>query len=309
MLRTDPRLTDAVAAFLTGLTGAGLEITAAPGNQDQPNNSFFPEIITAYLPVGQQEFGEETAAVTMENLKVFLADLPRYFPECPVPELHFEVIMEEDWGQEWKKFFTTLQVTPTLAIKPSWEEAAETEQRTGRQEDVIVMDPGLAFGTGHHASTQLALLLLEELIRPMQVKPATVLDVGTGSGILAMACALFGAREIMAVDTDPDAVETATENIARNRLHDRITVSGQAVASFGRKVDIVVANITHDILAEMVNHLAELVAQDGFLVLSGILKDGQEESIRRIYSQRGFKLMKNQSRDDWVALLFSKQNR
>jgi ribosomal protein L11 methyltransferase len=169
------------------------------------------------------------------------------------------------------------------------------------------MDPGLAFGTGHHASTQLALLLLETLFQQYHYKIEKVLDVGTGSGILAMACGLFGAREIMAVDNDPEAVETAKQNIARNHLEDKVTASGQATASLEAGFDIVVANITHDTLAALAATLARLVIQNGFLVLSGILKGEQEDSMREIYTRLGLKLIKNLARDEWAALLFQKK--
>jgi len=168
------------------------------------------------------------------------------------------------------------------------------------------MDPGLAFGTGHHASTQLALLLLEQLVHDNRNTLEKILDLGTGSGILAMGCALFGARNVLAIDNDPDAVDAAKGNIIRNRLGETVTVSGQDVASIEPGVDLLVANITHDTLAGMAALLAGLLSPKGHLVLSGILTGEQENSIRKIYTSQGFNFIKNLTKDEWAALQFQK---
>jgi ribosomal protein L11 methyltransferase len=145
------------------------------------------------------------------------------------------------------------------------------------------MDPGLAFGTGHHASTRLALLLLEQLLQNNK-----------------------GKLIVLAIDNDPDAVETAKGNIIRNRLEHIVTVSGQDVASIRSSFDLLVANIIHDTLAEMAKLLTGLLAPKGHLVLSGILKGDQENSIREIYTRQGLNFIKTLTEDEWVALQFQK---
>ena len=160
--------------------------------------------------------------------------------------------------------------------------------------------------SGHHASTQLALTLLEELFQKRAARHEKVLDVGTGSGILAMACALFGAREVLALDNDPDAVAAARQNILKNRLEDRVTVSGRDVASLAGCFAIIAANITHDILTDLAGALTSLLAPGGYLVLSGILKDDQENSIRKIYTAKGLHFIKSITKDEWAALQFQK---
>ena len=169
------------------------------------------------------------------------------------------------------------------------------------------MDPGLAFGTGHHVSTQLALLLLEELFLEKGTKFDKVLDIGTGSGILAMACGLFGASEILAIDNDPDAVETAKQNVVRNHLEGTVSVSAREVTSLETGFDIVVANITHDILAELAETLTRLIPPDGYLILSGILQGGQEKSLRQMFTKLGLECIKSRTRDEWAALEFQKK--
>ncbi len=306
VIEVDSRMTEAVAAYLVDLSGSGIEIS--PSEKDRINekgSSSTLEKITAYLLIGPTESDKRAVSNKINELRQFLANLSLIFPECSSPSFNTEIIGEEDWGKVWKSFFTSFQITPKLTIKPSWEEAkGQSQEESG--EHVIEMDPGLAFGTGHHASTRLALLLLEQLLQNNKGKLINILDVGTGSGILAMGCALFGAKDVLAIDNDPDAVETAKGNIIRNRLEHIVTVSGQDVASIRSSFDLLVANIIHDTLAEMAKLLTGLLAPKGHLVLSGILKGDQENSIREIYTRQGLNFIKTLTEDEWVALQFQK---
>jgi ribosomal protein L11 methyltransferase len=296
----------AVAAYLVDLSGSGIEISHSEEdrNNDKDSDITF-EKITAYIPIGPTESDKKAVSNKINDLRQFLANLSLIFPGCPSPSFNTEMIIEEDWGKIWKSFFTSFQVTPKLTIKPSWEEAkGQSQEDSG--EHVIEMDPGLAFGTGHHASTQLALLLLEQLLQNNKEKLINILDVGTGSGILAMGCALFGAKDVLAIDNDPDAVETAKGNIIRNRLEHIVTVSGQDVALIRSSFDLLVANIIHDTLAEMAKLLTGLLTPKGYLILSGILKGDQENSIRGIYTRQGLNFIKTLTKDEWTALLLQK---
>lgn len=300
-------MTEAVTGYLVDMTEAGVEIsstteTQPPDTHDQPI-----ETVTAYLPLGPDAPDSEAAAEKTAAVQQFLQKAGRFFPECPAPVFHTEIITEEDWGEKWKRFFTSFQVTPTLTIKPSWEGAAPLKNRENADGAVIEMDPGLAFGTGHHASTQLALLLLDELFQTKGEPVAKVLDVGTGSGILALACGLFGAREVLALDNDPDAVTTARQNVSRNHLVDLITVSECELSGLKPVFNLIVANITHDILAGLAPALAGLVKPRGFLVLSGILKGEQENSLKEIYAGQGLVLRKTLEKDEWAAMQFQKK--
>lgn len=299
-IKIDPRMTEAVAARLADMTGSGFEISSLEKDRIIAGSRFPAEKISAYIPIDPTEKGKKAACAKVAELRQFLAKVWQCFPDCPAPVLHAETIMEEDWGEKWKCFFTSFHITPTLVIKPSWEETQEQEENGL----VIVMDPGLAFGTGHHASTQLALLLLEELCRDKVKKPGNILDVGTGSGILAMACGLYGVKEILALDNDPDAVATAKRNILLNRLEDRIRVSGRDISSVEACFDLVVANITHDVLADHAKLLSSRINPDGFLVLSGILTGEQQHSIGEIYAKQGLVFIKSVTKDEWAALLF-----
>ena len=307
IIKVDSRMTYAVTACLTDLTDTGLEITSPENGQGNTCGTSSSEKIIAYIPIGPEEPDKKAALEKLEGLKTFLSELGRFFPDCPETNLCIETIMEEDWGEKWKSFFTSFKITPALIIKPSWEVAEELESKTDANKAVIELDPGLAFGTGHHASTQLALLLLEELFQNSTTKFDKVLDVGTGSGILAMACGLFGARQILAVDNDPDAIETSKQNIFRNRLAGKIKVSARDITSLKTSFDIIVANITHNTLAELAKPLISLMHQNGFLVLSGILKGDQEHSIHGMYEKQGLGYIKSLTKNEWAALLFQKK--
>ena len=307
VVEADSCMTEAVAAYLADLSGSSIEISSSGKDLNSEKNiEITLEKIIAYIPVGSTEFDKNAVSVKIDDLKQFLANLSLIFSDCSSPRFSTEIIMEEDWGKAWKSFFTSFQITPGLTIKPSWEKAKGQSGEKNRGHLVIEMDPGLAFGTGHHASTQLALLVLEQLFQDNKGALTSILDVGTGSGILAMGCGLFGAKGVLAIDNDPDAIITAHENIKRNRLEHKVTVSDQDIASIQSSFDLIVANITHDTLAEMAHTLSGLLAPGGYMVLSGILKGDQENSIRGIYKSQGLYYLKCETKDEWVALLFQK---
>jgi ribosomal protein L11 methyltransferase len=307
VVETDSRMTDAVGAYLSDLSGTGVEISAAGNREDNKEEPAVFEKVFAYILLDSPESDTKEISELVDDIRNFLARLSPLFPDCPEPKLSTERLEEEDWSRIWKSFFSTFQITPTLTIKPSWEETGSRAETKDRNHHVIEMDPGMAFGTGHHASTRLALLLLEQLFQDGEGSLLKkILDVGTGSGILAMGCGLFGAEHVLAIDNDPDAVAAAAANVKRNRLSDKITVSDKDVTTIQSDFDLIVANITHDILSELADTLTDRIAPGGYLVLSGILKEGQEDSIRRVYTGKGLNFIKSIMQDEWAALLFQK---
>ncbi len=214
----------------------------------------------------------------------------------PEPEISCSVLADEDWATSWQQYFKPFAIVPGLIIKPSWENYAA---QPGEQ--VLEMDPGMAFGTGQHASTKLALSLTQGCCQA--APPERMLDVGTGTGILAMAAVLFGAKEAAAIDNDPVAVAVAAENIARNGLAERITASVEPLEEVSGQFDLICANILHDVLAELAPALCRRLAKNGRLVLSGLLRGSQEESILRIYGQLGLRLRQAVHEEEWAALL------
>ncbi len=184
-------------------------------------------------------------------------------------------VADEDWGEGWKKDFRPLDVG-RVRIRPSWISEAPPP---GSVE--VVLDPGMAFGTGSHATTALCLAALSDLLA---ARPgASVLDVGTGSGILAIAARKLGAGRVAANDDDPKAVEVARENAAANGVALEVVL---APAEIPGTFDLVVANILANTLVELAPQLAAKVARGGVVLLSGILAP-QEDEVRRAYVARG----------------------
>ena len=214
------------------------------------------------------------------------------------PEPLCSTMDDEDWSTSWQQFFKPFAIIPGLIIKPSWE---SFESRPDEQ--VIEMDPGMAFGTGQHASTKLALGLIHDCFQ--NNPPKNVLDVGTGTGILAMAAVLFGAEQVVAIDNDLEAVRVATENIANNNLQKKINSSATEVADIRGSFDLVCANIIHDVLVELAPDIGHLLSPGGSLVLAGILRGSQEENIIRIYRKMNINLLKTVYENEWASMLLT----
>lgn len=279
---------DSAASFLALLTGAGTEQITDAGNQET-------EKVVGYLPVdGDTEERKKTLHDFWENMKNNAAHPDHY-------HLNNEIIEEEDWGHTWKKQFKPLKITPHLVIKPTWE-----NYTPAAEEKIIELDPGMAFGTGHHASTKLALELIESAVLSDKKNCQEVLDVGTGTGILAMASALFGAKHIVAIDNDPDAVAVAKENILVNGLAEKITISGENLDDLPSSFNLVIANIIHDTLIEMAPSLTGKLKAQGMLILAGILRGDQESNIRRTYENLGLSTQEIRTEDEWAAISFRK---
>lgn len=289
-IATDPALVEPIGDYLVGVIDAGVE-TGAP---DEANYG----IVTGYVQkanLSDEEIGSIVAQVT-----AYLAELAKVFT-VPRPELTWTMIAEEDWGTSWKQYFKPFAIARGLVIAPTWE-----EYRSSAGEMVIVMDPGMAFGTGHHATTSLSLEFLQKSLAGRT--GLRVLDVGTGTGILGMAAALFGAEKVLGIDNDPEAVTAAAENVRRNGLQDRMEVSRAPLASVTGCYEIVVANIVHDVLIAMADDLVRLTAAGGTLILSGILAGEQVENIVRVFSGRGFTPVERAARREWAALKFDKKD-
>jgi ribosomal protein L11 methyltransferase len=287
-VNSDPVLVDALSDFLVGVTGAGVEIVVDDGLSHTKINAFLEKRNPDESEMGQ----------ILEQLSGYARELADIF-QAPVPEIESSVIGEEDWGTTWKKHFKPFAIIPGLVIKPTWE-----EYRAGMDEKVIEMDPGMAFGTGHHATTTLSLALLRAVLLDMPA--ASVLDVGTGTGILGMAAALFGADRVEGIDNDPEAIAAASENVRRNGLGQKMSVSLSPLSALQGPFSIVVANIIHNVLLDLSDDLDRLTADGGKLILSGILTGEQTDKIIKHFSDRGLSLATHLQKKEWSALLFER---
>lgn len=205
----------------------------------------------------------------------------------------------EDWGKTWKEHFRPLAVGKRLIIAPSWEEGAFPEDRF-----VIRIDPGMSFGTGHHATTRMCLEALEACVgRPAEIRGPRVLDVGTGTGVLAIAAAALGAERVVAIDTDPDACEAATRNLVLNSVSDRIRLSQGGVESLGPELpfDVIVANLDSKGLCALFGDLSPLLHPQGRLVACGILVE-EEATVAAAARAARLGVSGRQSDGEWLCL-------
>jgi ribosomal protein L11 methyltransferase len=207
----------------------------------------------------------------------------------PIGELLAREIKEEDWLEAWKAQFTPLRIGRFL-VRPTWSD-------TPVPDDLIelVLDPGMAFGTGLHPTTQQCL----EALSKIRLERRSVLDVGTGSGILAIAAAKRGASPVVGVDTDPLAVEAARENAERNDVG--MPVGMGSAADVPGRFDVVVANLVSPVLQQIVGDLVARMAPKGMLVTAGISAPSEPRT-RDAFLRAGLKLRDRTQRDDWIAL-------
>ena len=254
------------------------------------------EIKTA-IPVikGYFSSGGDTAAEKVESLKAFTSSLKILFPDAKIGEIEIKETSEDDW-QEWRRFFKPVLVSKRVVIKPTWEEYQLKED-----ELIVEIDPGMAFGTGTHETTRLCIQLLDNIIRGGE----SVFDVGTGSGILAIAAAKLGAVKVLGIDNDERSVSVAAENVKLNSVNKEVGISGIPLDHIEGLFDIVVANILAEDLIEMRKELLTRLADGGSLILSGILKS-KAEMVVSAYSVEGLTLEKQIDDGEWSALMLKR---
>lgn len=289
---------DVVSDFLADLTGNGVCVDNL--NVDAFSVSEIPDsvrvIIKAYLPAD----GDPASQIL--ELKRFMAELSSRHPASVFATPTLSAVNAEDWSSSWKIHFKPLRVGKHLLIVPTWEEALQLDG-----DMVIRIDPGMAFGTGGHETTRLCLELLETVMadNPLLTVPS-LLDLGTGSGILAMAANLLGAGRILALDIDPDAVEVARDNLALNDMSGCVECGTEPLEAITENFDIILANILAEELVRLAPFLAERLQPGGSLILSGILAE-KEQLVRHGFSSLPMKFIRTESAGEWVAMLYRKE--
>lgn len=208
-------------------------------------------------------------------------------------ELEMKDVDEEDWSNAWKKYYHPVQVGEHLVVCPSWEAYDRKPD-----EVVLTLNPGMAFGTGTHDTTRLCMELLEKYITPQD----TVLDVGCGSGILAITAALLGANKIIGCDIDEVAVKVAGENATLNGVQDRIAFhQGDLTSQVEGSFQIICANIVADVIIRLSEDAGRYLAKDGIFITSGII-DTREQDVLNALEQNGFQVIERRTSGGWVAL-------
>jgi len=217
----------------------------------------------------------------------------------PFPEIRIVDVQERDWLEEWKKSYVSFPIGRRFFIIPSWSESKCPPDRMP-----IHIDPGQAFGTGTHETTQLTLGLLEEC-PGLRTSQDQILDLGTGSGILAIAAALLGFGRVIGCDNDLDSVRVAEENIARNANGAVSVYCGSIDSAPSASVDLLLCNLTAEVIADLFEEIRRAVRPGGDAILSGILIE-QRERIHAVVSRGGFSIREERTQGEWLGLAIRK---
>jgi ribosomal protein L11 methyltransferase len=296
----DQEAVEAVSEILSRVAGGGVSVEQ-PFTTEQEGLTAMPiadapATVRAYVPALDGAAASEAVARTRERLGHLTA-----FDLRPIGELQVREVHEEDWANAWKEHFPVMRVGRRIVIRPTWR-----EYEPGPDDVVIALDPGMAFGTGLHPTTRLCLAGLERWADEGLVAGASVLDVGSGSGILAVGAALLGAAPVRAVDTDPVAIESTLANAQRNGV--KVGAGRSSLPTVGGPFDLVFANLVASILGELASELARTVRRGhgageagGRLLASGIFVD-RESEVRRVFEASGLRVVRRDEEGDWVAL-------
>jgi len=230
----------------------------------------------------------------------YLASLKEIFPDLTPPALKTEMISDPDWGEQWKKYFKPIRVSNNIIVKPTWERYAPSSR-----DIVIEIDPGMAFGTGQHASTRMCIEALEDIIlKDRAIQNWKVLDVGCGTGILGITAAKLGAGDVICLDIDKKAVEIARENAAINSVDDRLRIINQDAATIKEPRNLIIANLTAKLLLKLRPVLTQLLLPEGYMIISGIIEQDTreiEDSFTQLFSSRVI------TEKEWVCYVLRKK--
>jgi ribosomal protein L11 methyltransferase len=250
-----------------------------------------PSTVRAYVPASDPAAAERAAAAAAEAIGHL-----QVFGLRTIGELTTRIVHEADWAEAWKAHFPVMRMGRRIVIKPTWRD------HLAAPDDVVLdLDPGMAFGTGLHPTTRLCLAALESAADRGLIDGARVLDVGSGSGILAIAAAKLGARSVLGVDTDPIAIEATDANAARNGLAGRIRARAGSLPSAAPAHDVVLANLIAAVLIELAALLRDELRPGGTLLASGIFVD-REAAVRESFDAVGLEVTGRTSEGDWIAL-------
>lgn len=246
-----------------------------------------------YLP------NEDVNPEIMHNIQTKITNLESYQINIGSANLSAERI-NDDWMTAWEKNYKPIKISERLMIVPTWE-----KQKFHHKNDELIMielDPGLAFGTGSHATTILSLQALEKYVD----KGQTIIDVGSGSGILSIAALLLGAKNVLAIDQDKQAVKSTQQNASLNRVDHLLTVQeGDLLANVTKQVDLLVANIIAEIILLLIDDAYQCLKPTGYFIVSGIIKRKQS-LVREGLQKASFKIIETIERDGWICIIAQK---
>ena len=289
-------LMDALGNFLTetGAQGVFQESLEPQANGDFQEAQGC-EIIKAYFP--QDVRSEKRIAQVLK----YLESLNEIFTDLARPTLQTETISDPDWGEQWKKYFKPIRVSNNIIVKPTWERYAPSSR-----DIVIEIDPGMAFGTGQHASTRMCIEALEDIImKDRSVKNWNVLDIGCGTGILGITAAKLGAGHVTCVDIDKKAIEIAIENAAINQVDDKMEIINQDAATLKEPRNLIIANLTAKLLLKIRPTLINLLEPNGYMIISGIIEQ-DAKNIEESFSVLPLTQNRLITEKEWVCYVLKK---
>lgn len=245
-------------------------------------------LIKTYIPE------ERNVLELIETVKARMALLPSFGLDIGEGSVSLSNVNESDWANEWKKYYKPTKVGKKIVVKPSWEDYEKQEGDL-----IIELDPGMAFGTGTHETTSMCIRELENYVDETK----TVFDIGCGSGILAIAAAQLGAKEVVAGDLDEVAVKVSKENCEINNVSDKVVVKhGSLFEVVDSKADVIVANIIADIIKILAKDVSKFLKDDGVFISSGIILAKIDEVCQAL-EENGFEIVKVERLGEWSAIV------
>jgi ribosomal protein L11 methyltransferase len=236
-----------------------------------------------------------------KDIRSFLREIADIYPGVERRSLRWSVLKDKNWNASWRKFFSPQKIGKHLWITPPW-----LDPPAGCKRKVITIEPGMAFGTGTHPTTRGCLEFLEAATSALPDRQVAALDVGTGSGILAIALAKLGIKKVLALDSDPGALAVAGTNTRRNRVGTVVQLSNLPLEKIRGSFFIVVANLTAETILDLASSLQKKVAPNGYMILSGILEPKASEVIQTLSSYR-LAPLRRKSEKGWTTLLLQKK--
>ena len=306
-IHTTHEATEAVANILheAGASGVVIEDSEEPdrihedryGEIYELDKNDFPSegvIVKAYLPVNS------FLIETMKEINLSIKGLAAYGINAGKNAIKTTELDEEDWATAWKQYYHPVKISGRFTIVPTWEDYTPVDS----DELIIELDPGMAFGTGTHPTTVMCIQALEKYVQPGN----TVVDVGTGSGVLAIGAALLGAERVHALDLDDVAVVAAKENIELNHVENIVEVThGNLLDSIKVPADIIIANILAEVILSFSQDAYSILPENGLFIVSGII--GQKrELVKEDLIEKGFEIIESVLMEDWVAIVAKKRS-
>lgn len=231
-----------------------------------------------------------------EKYKILEKELIRLNNENGIiTQILYQEIDEEDWAESWKSYFFPEKISKRIVVKPTWREYSPSPN-----EIILEIDPGMAFGTGTHPTTILCVNMIEAYLKPGY----TLLDVGTGSGILMIAAAKLGAAKMLGVDTDEIAVDIARKNLLLNGIEDDKfqVITGNLLDNIEKKFDMVVANILSNVILLLLDHIRKVLKKEGIFICSGIIEENKDTVAQKM-KDFGFDILEIQTDQHWVCIV------